>query len=284
MPGANTTPSFSGNNSPSNFNGDYQSLFMSLVGDKPANSETLKSIEPELAKYGITLRPNHAGINGKVQLPDGRIIDVGKSFSSANPGDMKWQWLEPNGASGAGPNFGNGLLSPGLSGYYDFAQTGGFSDQDKANYRARAIAPIRATYELGMDQLERAKNLSGGYMPNAGAARSQMARHMSQAIGDQAVNAEASLAEQIRAGRMSGLSGFSNLGLGINSQGLQAQNLGLGLIDSQIKKSQVPSNFDVGLGRVAGIGGMVAPFLNPIGSMFTPKQPTLPGLQTNPYY
>jgi hypothetical protein len=239
-------------------------------------------------------RSGRRGLSSDKIIIGGQMYDIvrgvdGSNPTIINPRPINAPGTDPYGAPGGGnsltgPNFGQGLLSPGLSGYHDFATTGGFSEQDKANYRARAIAPTRAIYSLAQDELKRARNLSGGYMPNFAPAQAKMAREMAYTIGDQNVNAEASLADAVRSGRLAGLQGYSQLGSEIGRQGLQAQQLGLGLSQAQVNKSQVPGNFDVGLGRVGSIAGMVSPFISPFGGGGGGTQPQLPGLVQSPYY
>lgn len=123
-------------------------------------------------------------------------------------------------------------MSGALSGYGNFAQTGGFSEKDLQNIRARAVAPTKRIYELGQAELQRAKNLSGGYMPNFGAAQSRMARQQGYAVGDIAQNTEGMIAEAIRSGKLAGLQGMAGIGTAAGQMGLQKQlglgNLGLG--------------------------------------------------------
>lgn len=176
----------------------------------------------------------------------------------------------------AGQDFGPGNTGGGylgglqgaLGGYADFARTGGFSPQDIANIRARANAPIKALYSLGRDELERHKNISGGYMPNYAPALANMNRNMNYAMGDVSLNTEAMLAEQIRSGRLAGLGGQANLGLGLGGQNLQLaglQNqLGLGLINAQLGKSQIPGDFSQAMANVGQVVGMV----NPLKDLF----------------
>jgi hypothetical protein len=86
-------------------NGDYRSWFLGLTNGKAPTPAQLKAMEPLLNQYGIALAPNAAGVNGKIRLPDGRIIDV---IQAADRGGVAWQWLEGGGAPAysAGPDHG----------------------------------------------------------------------------------------------------------------------------------------------------------------------------------
>lgn len=96
-------------------------------------------------------------------------------------------------------------------GYENFANTGGFSDSDLQNMRARSVAPMRAVYANANADVDRQRSLQGGYAPNAIAARAKMARELSYNLGDMASNVEAGIADQIRQGKLAGLSGLTNI-------------------------------------------------------------------------
>ena len=64
---------------------------------------------------------------------------------------------------------GGGGGSPGapksFAGFQQFAQTGGFSPEDLANIRARAVSPVRAVYANAQQNVNRQRALQGGYSP-----------------------------------------------------------------------------------------------------------------------
>lgn len=98
-PNPNPTPSDPWDVAPTN--GDWQGWFLQNVSGLPANGSTLSSLEPKLAKHGITVMRNASGVAGKLRLPTGQVVDVGRSFSSGNPSAMGWQWdASSGGASG----------------------------------------------------------------------------------------------------------------------------------------------------------------------------------------
>ncbi len=109
--------------------GNYAAWFNSLVSGKAPTSATLQSLGPELQKYGISLRPNAAGIYGKIQLPTGEIIDV---IQGADAGGKAWQWLTPDQA-GASSGYGASVASP---------QTSVFSDPATQQYEQLLNAMI----------------------------------------------------------------------------------------------------------------------------------------------
>ena len=96
-----------------------------------------------------------------------------------------------------------------FSGFQDFAKTGGFSAADLANIRARAVSPVRAAYQNAQQQVNRQRSLQGGYSPGFGVLQSRMQRTQGQGVSDAATNAEASIAEMVQQGKLSGLQGMA---------------------------------------------------------------------------
>ena len=86
------------------------------------------------------------------------------------------------------------------------AGNGGYTDQDIADIRARAISPIRAVYGNAQTNLNRQRRLQGGYSPNYTAATTKMAREMSSQLSDATTNANAQIAQQIAQNKV-GLAG-----------------------------------------------------------------------------
>ena len=82
--------------------GNWQAWFLQNVQSLPPNSQSLVSLEPKLQKHGIQVMRNASGVAGKIRLPTGQVVDVGRAFSSGNPGEMAWQW-GIGGEGGGGP-------------------------------------------------------------------------------------------------------------------------------------------------------------------------------------
>lgn len=98
-----------------------------------------------------------------------------------------------------------------LSGYSQFAQTGGFSPEDLSNIRARAVSPVRAMYKNAEADVDRQRALQGGYMPGYGVLKARMAREQGSAGSEAATNAEADIAQMVQSGKLAGLQGLSGL-------------------------------------------------------------------------
>lgn len=248
-----------------------------------------------------------------------------------NPAMQGFSALGFGGAGGWDQQFRGGLSSA-LGGYTDFANTGGLSGQNIQDIRARSVAPLRAVYANANRDINRQRSLQGGYSPNLTAAKAKMAREMGQGLSDASTNVEATLAEQIRAGKLAGMAGQSqvstagqglqnaidSLGAQTRLQGLtglantagmgydtilkalqggtglygstpgmadlssrnvntstnqqlnlaELQNqLGLGIINAQINKGQIPGNMQQGMGHATDISNMFRNIGAGIGSM-----------------
>lgn len=108
---------------------------------------------------------------------------------------------------------GFGYLREAVPGYRDFAKTGGYSDQDIQELRARSTSPIRAAYGNTQMQLDRSRALGGaGGSPNYIAAVSRAQRELPGQMADAQTNINAQLADQIRQGKLAGLAGISGIG------------------------------------------------------------------------
>src|SRR5262245_7329525 len=95
-----------------------------------------------------------------------------------------------------------------MSGYRQFAETGGFSPQDLANIRSRSIAPIRSVYDSAKRDVNRQRSLQGGYAPNYAPAMARLAREQSMSQSEATTNAEAGLSQMVAQNRLSGLGGM----------------------------------------------------------------------------
>jgi hypothetical protein len=84
----------------------------------------------------------------------------------------------------------------------ELAATGGLSEADQGNLRARAISPIRSVYANMTRNMDRQKRLGGGFSPNYNAAATRMARESSEQIGETTTNANAAIAEMVQKGKL----------------------------------------------------------------------------------
>ena len=133
------------------------------------------------------------------------------------------------------------------SGYSEFAKTGGFNPQQLAALRARGVSPIRAVYSDAQQQVSRQKSLAGGYSPGFAATTAKMAREKAGQLSEATTNVEASLADRVQQGKLSGLSGLAGIGEARagREQQMSVTNLNnqlrteLANADIQLKKGQL---------------------------------------------
>ena len=212
---------------------DYQSQFMQMAGPD-LTPQRLIQMEGQLGQQGIQVLRNAAGVAGKIRLPNGQIVDVirsaglgggtgatqwdtgmgggGQEFGGGPAYDIYRQLAEGGGGYGWDPEF-RGALSRAIGGYGNFAETGGFSDQDLQDIRARAISPVRSVYSRMQSELGRNRALQP-FSPNFAAASAKMAREQSYNIADMMQNANAGIAQMVQQGKLAGLGGLTGAGLG----------------------------------------------------------------------
>ena len=200
------------------------------------------------------------------------------------------------GGGGAGPKSNTGdpfydSIMNAIGGYGNFAETGGFSPQDVQNIRARMVSPIRGVYSQAQQGLEQARRLGGS--PGYTAAAAKMARDQAYGLSDATTNAEAAIAQMIQQGKLAGLGGLSQTGEAARGQNLgalsgqsnlygtspglarefggqllqgQQQDIASQQLQQQLANSimgarqnwtEIPSNFQQGLGNVAGVAGLL---------------------------
>lgn len=116
---------------------------------------------------------------------------------------------KPTSGGGGGSSYSSSGAPKSFAGFQQFAQTGGFSPEDLANIRARAVSPVRAVYANAQQNVNRQRALQGGYSPGFNVLQARMAREQGQGISDAATNAEAGLAEMVQRGKLAGLQGMA---------------------------------------------------------------------------
>lgn len=172
--------------------GDHQRIQNNLDYQGGTTQNNLDNLRTNLTRQ-------NQGLENRFNVAADQSRDDYNNLQGMNSGLMNYA------LNGPMHNFG------AYGGYQNFANTGGYSPDDIAAIRARSIAPIRATYANANSAVDRAKSLAGGYSPNYVAAKAKMARDLSYALGDQTMNTEAALADQIRQGKLSGLGGMTNI-------------------------------------------------------------------------
>lgn len=280
---------------------DNQSIIRDLIGNRPLNVETLRSIEPQLAQSGMKLRWNARGTGADIILPNGTEIDFIGGMEGPE-GQRTFQWDatgETVGGGGLGSGEivgdgrgGQGVAGPGAGGvaqmsidnyldlmnrYGEFAKTGGYDSQTLDAIRSRALSPSRAVYSDVNRSIDRSRSLQGDYSPNYAAVKAKTAREQSMALSDATTNVEGGIGQMVQRGRLAGLGGMSSLygttpGLAnmFGNQAMQGQALqnqaGFGLIDARQRAEGLPGAASA-IGNVIGsVGGMIFPWSEKIRS------------------
>ena len=86
----------------------------------------------------------------------------------------------------------------------EFAETGGFTGADKANFRARATASVPGLFDAMRRNLSQRAAVTGGTGPGFDAATMALARGQARSGAEAALGAETNLADMIRSGRQWG--------------------------------------------------------------------------------
>lgn len=169
--------------------------------------------ENELAGLSGGFMTNY---NNAVQQQGGDYTNIMNSYNnlkSSMPGPTSFGYQKVNADRPSELGEAYGYLREAAPGYRDFANTGGYSNQDVQELRARGVSPIRTAYANTMQELNRARSLGGDSgAPNYIAAVSRANRELPQQMADATTTVNAGLADAIRQGKLAGLAGLSGIG------------------------------------------------------------------------
>jgi hypothetical protein len=104
-------------------------------------------------------------------------------------------------------------------GYSDLATTGGYTPQQSSQFMQQATEGTGATYGALENQAKNASIATGGL--GTGGGLSQMARQLSQAQGQNTLNAEVALNQSQTSNKLAGLGGEANVAGNVASNTLQ---------------------------------------------------------------
>ena len=112
-------------------------------------------------------------------------------------------------------NFDTANQSLGEAGnsYRNFMNTGGFSDADLGNIRARSMAPTEGIYKTASENLATEQARSGMNQGSYAANQRRLMQEANRQIGTQARGTEADIAERVQAGKLAGTAGLANVGV-----------------------------------------------------------------------
>jgi hypothetical protein len=159
--------------------------------------------------------------------PNGDAFNTYRKLANyETPDDLKAIWMNLALTGGLDPN------SEAMAGYRNYAQTGGWSPEQRAEFRNRATSVIPAMYQQGRNDLATNTALTGGYNPALAASLAKMNRQGAQELATAARNAEVDLGSQIREGEKWGIAGLGDMEKAA-MQGKQYGATGLSGLESQ---------------------------------------------------
>jgi hypothetical protein len=155
-------------------------------------------------------------------------------------------------------------VTSALASLKGLADTGGYSDSDIQELRARGVSPIRSVYSSAQQNIERQKALQGGYSPNYTAATAKMSRDMADSIGNQMSNVNAGIAQNVASNKLSAAPSYANaagqqsaLQNSIGENNMNTQNQA-GMFNSQMPLEYAKYNLGVKNNQLSALGGMTS--------------------------
>ena len=132
-------------------------------------------------------------------------------------------------------------VTKSLANLGELSRTGGYSNEDKANLRARGVSPIRSIYANAQQNMNRQKSIQGGYSPNFNAASSKMARDLSESLASATTNVEAGIAQNVASNRLSAAPNYAAASGSANAAQTAANQKNTDIIN-QINQANANSN------------------------------------------
>jgi hypothetical protein len=149
-------------------------------------------------------------------------------------------------------------LSQIEGGYTDLANTGGYTPQQANQFIQQATEGTNATYGALENQAKNATIATGGLGTSGGL--SQMARQLSQAQGQNTLNAEVALNQQQTGNKLSGLGGEANVAGNVAGNTIQA---------TETAGNQLNQLYNTTTGQVTALGNQV---LSTLGLDFSTQE------------
>ena len=187
--------------------GGVQDYYNKLMGGGGVNRYALGTLQDLSGASGGISTENMGNIQGGITGFKG-IGETG-GYDKATLDRLQGQVTGIGGLKNLDPAMMS-RFNEGLTGYSEFANTGGWSDANKANYMNRATSVIPSFYGQMNNQVQQANRVQGGYNP--GLASSMRNSGRDQATAAQAASREAQLGLQssINEGRLAGMGGLSS--------------------------------------------------------------------------
>lgn len=136
-------------------------------------------------------------------------------------------------------------VTTSLSGLSNLVTTGGYSDANIADIRARDISPIRSIYSNAQQNVERQKALSGGYSPNYDAVQAQSARDEANQIATTTTAANAGIAQNVAANELAAAPAYASASATANAAKTQADQNNASIVN-QINQANATNTQQAG--------------------------------------
>src|SRR5258706_13453018 len=194
------------------------------LSTKPASDNPVDQL---FAKYGVQDTGPGSGVTDASYWKGKDLSDP--YYLGRLEDDLKGGGMDAyNPKTGVSGGRSDNAIGQAITGYGNFAQTGGFSPEDIQNIRARAIAPIRSINDRANQEIQRQAAIRGtAYSPNTAAALAKTNRDSAYATGEVSTNAESMIAQLLQQSKLYGLGGLASTGL--SDQGNNTSNRGLDL-------------------------------------------------------
>lgn len=193
--------------------GNYKNILKSPNGGQPMSAaspiqHTPIAAEKQNAPTAVNFTPN--AIPPSILFNPASASPSGAGTSNYTPvtGPSNVQF-NPTGTNTTAYNQ-SGDTTTALKELQNLAETGGYSEQNKDDIRARGISPIRSVYSSAQRGLDRSKSLSGGYSPNYAAASAKMAREQAGQISGATTKVNADLAQNVAQNRLSAAPAYAS--------------------------------------------------------------------------
>ena len=163
-------------------------------------------------------------------------------------------------------------MNKAMQGFSGFADNGGFSGDELASMRSRALSPVQSVYNNSQNEMARQKNIQGGYSPNFNAASAKMRAGTSQQMSDVLQQVNSHIAELQQSGRLSGLQGLG--GLAQSDSGFD-QNAQIANQNAQLQAdmaNQKMMQYDPRLQAIQGQAGLAGGLTSQFGGQILANQ------------
>lgn len=135
--------------------------------------------------------------------------------------------------------------------YDDFAQTGGLSQSDRANIKARALSPVSSMASTTRDEMARRRSVQGGFSPGFDASTRALQRDTARNIADTDLSANLGITDQVNQNKLAGAAGMASTEG--NYQGLKTGNQLTGLTGAA--NTEMGLNNSIAGNQLSALGG-----------------------------